>query len=295
VSIEQLKAALPASFDSGIYRALHPDLQRLTDEKLQRHYSEHGINEGRRAHSLPDRAAFAALANSVEALELGPFQAPLLSGPGIRYFDILDRSGLLERAQRTGKRPERIPEHIHFVSPIGDLSVVDRTFDAVLSSHVLEHQPDLVRHLKNVERLLRPGAMYLVLVPDKRYCFDHFLAPSTIADVLEAHYTGRTVHSLRSQIEHEALTTFNDSVKHWAGQHGAPPDVAAQVLKAVARYRDEPDLYVDVHAWYFTPTTFEQIMGLLRELKLTTLTVSRIYPTLKNSTEFWAVLEAPAH
>lgn len=293
MNTERLMEALPPTFDIGIYRTLHPDLRRMTDAELQRHYLEYGLDEGRRPHSLTDRTAFAALAQNVEALEIGPFFAPLLEGPQVCYFDVQDRAGLLERAERLGKPTARVPEHVHFVSASGDLGVVDRTFDAVLSSHLLGHEPDLVRHLKAVERLLRPGGMYLLLIPDKRYCFQHFLAPSTIADVLDAHHSGHVLHSLRSQIEHAALTTFNDSARHWAGEHGALHNVAEQTMKAVQHYRAQPDRDVDVPAWYFTPTTFEQILGLLHDLGHTALTVSRIYPPLKNSNEFWAILEAP--
>lgn len=289
-----IPGTLPVAFDAAIYRDLHPDLRAMTEEQLHGHYLKYGINEGRRSHALPNRAAFAALAQEVDALEIGPFNIPLLRGPLVRYFDILDHAGLVERAERIGRVSSGVPALVHYVSPVGDLSVVTGDFDAVLSSHAIEHQPDLVRHLQAVERLLRPGGVYLLLVPDKRYCFDHFMAPSTIADVLDAYYSKRVIHPLRSQIEHAALTTHNNPVAHWAGEHAAPPDVAARTREALERYRAEPDIYVDVHAWYFTPTTFEALMAALHELKHTKLRVTRIYQTLKDRNEFWAALEAPA-
>jgi hypothetical protein len=138
---------------------------------------------------------------------------------------------------------------------------------------------------------LKPGGTYLLLVSDKRYCFDHFLAPSTIADVLEAHYSQRVIHSLQSQVEHEALTTHNNDVAHWAGDHGSPPNVGERTRQALERYRADPNAYVDVQAWYFTPTSFKELLDLLHELGHTSLRVSRIYPTLRDGNEFWAALE----
>jgi SAM-dependent methyltransferase len=289
--IDSLQAKLPAAFDPAIYRELHPDLRSKTDADLRRHYATYGMDEGRRCHALADRDAFAALAQDVEVLEIGPFNHPLLGGPKVSYFDILDRDGLLKRAQELGKPTRGVPEQVHFVSTTGDLGIIDRTFDAVLSSHVLEHQPDLIRHLNAVERLLRPGGTYMLLVPDKRFCFDHFFSASTIADVLEAHYAKRTVHSLQSQVEHLAFTTHNNATAHWAGDHGEPSNVVERTRQVLDRYRVDPSAYVDVHAWYFTPTTFSELIGLLRELEYTAFRVSRVYPTLRDGNEFWAVLE----
>lgn len=283
---------LPPAFDVEIYRELNADLRKLSPQEAQRHYLRHGIGEGRRSHALPNRNAFADLAARGEVLEIGPYRSPMLRGPQISYFDVLDSAGLRERAARHQRSSEGVPEKIHFVSPTGDLSIVDRKFDAVLSSHCIEHQPDLIRHLLAVGRLLRPGGRYFLLVPDYRYCFDHFLRPSTIADVLDAHYTQRRIHSLRSQVEHRALTTHNDAIRHWGGDHGSVEKVGARALQALRTYREDSDAYVDVHAWYFHPGSFEELIGILCELKHSTLRVERVYPTLENANEFWAVLES---
>jgi SAM-dependent methyltransferase len=282
---------LPLAFDPKIYRDLNPDLARMTDQEQRRHYDRYGLDEGRRCHALVDRFAFASLARNRDSLEIGPFNTPLLRGPRIRYFDVLDSSGLRQRAKRLGRPVEGVPEHVHFVSPTGNLSVVEGTFEAVLSSHVIEHQPDLIRHLQAITRLLRPGGAYLLLVPDKRYCFDHPHAPSTIADVLEAHYSKRLIHTLQSQLEHEALTTHNNGPAYWAGERAQPPDVVKRAREVLSRYRAAPNDYVDVHAWYFTPATFAEIIRLLQELGHISLRVARMYPSLLNNNEFWVALE----
>lgn len=285
------RVAWPEEFDAAVYRSLHADLAAMDEDQLLRHHRRHGVDEGRRSHALTSREEFAHLVKDLEVLEIGPFDCPLLSGPRVSYFDILDREGLVRRAAQIGHSGDRIPEHIHYVSPTGDLSVIDRTFDAVLSSHAIEHNSDLIRHLQQVERLLRPDGSFLLMVPDKRYCFDHFLAASTIADVLDAHVAGRTISSLRSQIEHEALTTHNNAPAHWAGNHGRPPNIVENTRRALERYRAEPNVHVDVHAWYFSPSSFRDLMQQLFELRLTRMQVARVYPTLFGKNEFWAVLQ----
>ena len=54
------------------------------------------------------------------------------------------------------------------------------------SSHCIEHQIELVRHLKAVSRLLSPLGVYLMLVPDCCFCFDHFQTASTSIDCVLA-------------------------------------------------------------------------------------------------------------
>ena len=72
-------------------------------------------------------------------------------------------------------------------------------FDYVISSYCIEHQPDLIKHLQDFEHVLQPGGFYFVLAPDKRYCHDHFMQESTIAEVNGAQQERRTVHHLASR------------------------------------------------------------------------------------------------
>jgi 2-polyprenyl-3-methyl-5-hydroxy-6-metoxy-1,4-benzoquinol methylase len=85
------------------------------------------------------------------------FDRPLKTGPHVRYFDVLDRDGLIQRAQKIGYETSGIPSKIDYVSAEADLGIVNEKFDFVLTCHAIEHQPNLVRHLMDVERLLEPG------------------------------------------------------------------------------------------------------------------------------------------
>ncbi len=183
---------LPSVIEPAVYRQLWPDLASLDDEALRTHYEHFGKNEGRTANSLGTREDFVSLIPAdANALEIGPFCKPLLHGPKVKYFDVMNRPALEQRARSIGMPDAAAPE-IDFVSAVGNLAVVDETFDYVLSSHCIEHQPDLITHLQQVARILRPCGRYFLLIPDKRYCFDALIAESTIADVFDAHQSGRT-------------------------------------------------------------------------------------------------------
>ncbi|WP_226945929.1 class I SAM-dependent methyltransferase [Roseomonas sp. FDAARGOS_362] len=292
--IGALAIELPVALDLQFYRSAHPDLSTFDDATLEAHYRQYGEGEGRQANRLGTRLDFVNLIPAgAEALEIGPFYNPVLRGPDVQYFDVLSTSELVERARSLGVDTRNVPR-IDFVSPIGDLSVIDRDFDFVLSSHCIEHQPDLVRHLQRVSALLRPGGMYFVLVPDKRYCFDHFLSESSLADILDAYHAGRQTHLLRSVIEHRVLTTHNDSLAHWLHQHGEPlADIRERIQAALGEYERAQGGYIDVHAWYFTPRSAAGIFSALQRADYTDLGLQVVYPTRYGSNEFWMVLRKP--
>jgi hypothetical protein len=285
---------LPPVFDRVFYCSHHVDLQQVAD--LRGHYEAFGRAEGRPTSAACFRETFITyLSAKPSVLEIGPFCNPVVRGPNVRYCDVLDTSGLIERAKRIGYPIISAP-YIDYVSPTGDLSGIDDQFAAVISVHCIEHQPDLVRHLTQVSELLCDGGQYFLVIPDKRYCFDHFLKESTIADVIGAHIDKRTIHTLTSVIEHRALTTHNDTIRHWNGDHenvDRCASIANRTSAAMAEFNAADGSYVDVHAWQFTPDSFRAILGDLYSLQMTDLIIERAYPTPRGRNEFMAVLGKP--
>jgi len=282
----------PPTIDPDTYRASDPALGKLDDEAAIAHYRAYGRDKGVVASPLALRENLLLfIEDDISLLEIGPFCRPLKRGPRVEYLDVLDADQLRIRAGERGAAASGVPDIIHHV---GDLDVVDRTYDAVLSSHAIEHQPDLVHHLQQVERVLNPGGGYFLIIPDKRYCFDHFIAESTIADVLQAHSERRRTHTLKSVIEHRALTVHNDHRRHWQGDHGNPErSRAARVQAALDEYARASGGYIDVHAWYLTPPAFRSIVATLRELGLIDLEIAGIYHPARDRNEFCAILKKP--
>lgn len=237
------------------------------------------------------REQFVALIPSDESvLEIGPFTKPAIRGENVRYFDVLDRNGLVARAIEKGYSYDN-PVDIHYVSPAGDLSCIPDVFCNCFSSHTVEHQPDLIRHLEQVSALLRSGGRYFLIIPDKRYCFDHFIPETTIADVIDAR--GRERHTLANVIRHRALVTHNEPIRHWRGDHGAPRGIADPrfIQRAVQEYENAAGAYVDVHAWQFTPSSFRMLLEQLRNLDLAPFLCEQAFATVYGRFEFCAVLK----
>ena len=225
-------------------------------------------------------------------LEIGPFFRPALRGENVSYFDVLDSDELKERAARLGfsDQAASVPD-IRWVSPEGDLSVVSQEFDAAFSSHCIEHQPDLIRHLEQVASVLKPDGNYYLIIPDKRYCFDHFLRESSADAIISA--VGRRNHAFLSIVEHRALTTHNDPERHWKGDHKDPGfefSVGGRASAAAEEFFAADGAYVDVHAWQFTPASFARAVRALHATGHTRLTVKEVFATPYGRQEFTAVL-----
>ena len=292
--IQQNQFVIPPEFDENIYKNIHIDLMNMDNQTLQQHYLKYGKSEGRRANNLLGRTNFIELIPlNRKVLEIGPFCNPLTkSHQNVKYFDILSRDDLIKKAKQMDLNPDNIPSHIDFFSTSTDLSVISEQFEFIISSHVIEHQLDLLQHFKEIYRLLSPGGYYFILIPDKRYCFDHFIPESNFATIFEAHYAKKIAHPLSSIIEHRALTTHNDAMLHWQGSHGNQfENLSRRIQSAIEEYELSAGNYIDVHRWYFTPDSFRQLLLAFKQIEIEFLSLEEIYPTRYGANEFWVILK----
>ena len=171
---------------------------------------------------------------------------------------------------RSGPMADAVPSDLH------------GTFDAFIASHVVKHTPDFIGFLDTAATLLSPEGVVILAVPDKRYCFDYFRPLTTTGRVLHAHTARRSRHERSVVFDHMAYVVRSEGNGAW----GRAPvgslefihslDHAAQTF-AAAREGDDSD-YLDVHAWQFTPPSFELLLLELARLGETDWLVDRITP-----------------
>jgi SAM-dependent methyltransferase len=282
---------LPSELYYKFYQEAYPDLNGLSDAILADHYERHGRREGRIASPYALRANFLKLpVADARILEIGPGHKPAFRGPHVRYFDVEDAAGLRARAERFNERNSKDTPDIHYVSPTGDLSVVDERFDIVYSSHAIEHQPDLVRHLQQVHALLDEGGVFMAIVPDRRFCFDQSIPGTTIGEVLEANLHRRRRHRIADLIDTYALHTHSDPPRHWRGDSPPVSPTAARVRLALDVLNGASGAYYDVHAWRFSSEEMREVLQLLKELELSPFSDARIFSTPYGTGEFCMIL-----
>jgi SAM-dependent methyltransferase len=137
----------------------------------------------------------------------------------------------------------------------------DNSLDYVVNCHVLEHVANPVAALAEWYRVLRPGGIIYMVVPDRRFTFDRPRALTTVEHMMEDHARGTTPCD---------DTHIDDFVRgvDWAEFNPATPaaEVAASqdqlargMHEAVAR-GDQ----VNIHFHVFEPAN---VLGLIERLR----------------------------
>ena len=299
----------PSEFEARYLRE-NPDVHNAVNEGIFKtghdHYLQHGKSEGRKwgeSHNpiydnreleTTTRAAFASrIENGTTGriLEIGPLNMPIIKGPRCEYFDILPTEELKEKAMGAGLDSSTVPR-IHYWHQYGDLTIIEEKFQSIVSAHCIEHQADLIKHLNQVSSLLTEKGKYFLVIPDQRYCFDHFLPPSRIMEIISAHYEKRQKPTAQSIVEHHTFVTHNDPVKHWRGDHGSQTNNVAEKWKVAQELVASTNgTYVDVHCWQFQPESFMDLIDNLYNLGFISLKCIQVFSTARNNLEFFAILE----
>jgi hypothetical protein len=233
----------------------------------------------------------APLDRSARIIEIGPSYnpiAPKADGWNTRTIDHTTRANLVEKYRNHPVELDRI-EDVDFIWTHGSVadavpSDLHGTFDAFIASHVIEHTTDLVGFLDAAATLLAPSGIVILAIPDKRYCFDYFRPLTTTGEVLAAHMASRNRHTRRVVFDHMAYAVMNGGACAW----GQTPIQTIQfchpieeAYKAFSTVREDPDApYVDMHAWQFTPASFELLLLELARLGETDWLVEQITPAI---------------
>lgn len=139
----------------------------------------------------------------LHALELGGPSAVFAAGGLLPAYPILDRIDGVQFSAETvwhgmmGAGRYTLPDGMAkgelLILDAGDLHpIADSTYDAVLSSHVIEHLANPLRALAEWRRVVRRGGHLLMIAPHKEGTFDHRRPVTTLEHLIEdeRHGTG---------------------------------------------------------------------------------------------------------
>ncbi len=209
---------------------------------------------------LRRQCVLASVEATAEILEIGPAHNAILpkrEGYHTRTVDYLDREGLVRRYQDFSQyKPEDI-EEVDYVLPPGATMAdfIPDQFDLVVASHVIEHTTSIIDFVNEVERLLTPGGVLALVVPDHRYCFDRFRERAALGRVIDASLDPPAVHTPGSVIEEKLNATRFRETTAWAPAMAGEYALIYSAEQA-RNYGDEArkaDRYIDTHNWISTP------------------------------------------
>ena len=139
-----------------------------------------------RWEAIRDDLAFRYLQG--EGIEIGALYRPQRVPPGVRvrYVDHAGGDDLYEiYPDHDWVQPPDVVDEAETLAKFDDESL-----DFVIANHVLEHVEDPVTALHAFLRVLRPGGVVFITLPDARHNFDQRRARTTVEHVLRDHREG---------------------------------------------------------------------------------------------------------
>lgn len=230
-------------------------------------------------------------------IEIGPSHnpiAPKKDGYSVQIIDHASREQLIEKYKNHNLNLDNI-EEVDFVwqgQPYTELTGKSKHYDWIIASHLIEHTPDLIGFLKECDTILKDDGIISLVVPDKRYCFDHYRPVTGISRIIDNHLLKKEIHSAGTVAEYFLNVVSKGGNIAWhPGATGEfsfvhSLDQAVQGMDAVINHNK----YLDVHAWCFVPHSFRLMVHDLFCFGLIPFQEVEFFPTATEGCEFYVTL-----
>jgi len=248
-------------------------------------------------------------------IEIAPYFNPLIKkkdGHEVLTVDILDAASLRETAKKDPHIPDERIDDIEDVDIVASALEIEREvterglagkISYIVSSHNFEHLPDPIRFLQGCYRVLAPGGILSMAIPDCRATFDHYRFPTRLAEWLEAYFEQRKQPTLAQIFDQNAFLS-----SYYINGEGAPQPGCSLREHSPVHHRPEHRLdcafdnwrrfvqsdarpYVDAHCSLVFGKTFELMIGDLTRLGMLHFEILEISDTEYH--EFFVHLKKP--
>ncbi len=217
--------------DVGLTRGMAPGFEQEARQDRNGTKKQKVIGRERRLRAV--RRDIASRYLTGQGLEVGGLNQPLEvpDGVTVRYVDRMT----VEQLRK--EYPELCERKFVEVDVVDDgetlPSIMDSTVDFVIANNFIEHCQNPIAMLENHLRVLRPGGILYIAVPDKRFTFDHDRPATPLEHLIRDYKEGPTV-SVNSHYEEWARVVLK-----------LPEDEAYQHAKHLAK----TSYSIHFHVW----------------------------------------------
>ena len=178
-----------------------------------------------------------------DGIEIGALHSPLPvpEAANVRY---VDRMSVFDLRLQYPEMKELPLVEVDIIDDGEVLSTIeDNSLDFAIANHLIEHCQNPIQTLKNYFRVLKPGGILYLAVPDKRYTFDVDRPVTSLEHLIEDYTEGPE----RSRISH-----FEEYVR--MVDRTPEKKVSARLLYLLI------DLDYSIHFHVWTPSAFTELL-----------------------------------
>lgn len=215
------------------------------------------------------------ITKSGRGIEIGPCHnpvAPKKKGYNVHIIDHMSKEELINKYKDHHINLNNI-EEVDFVwqgQSYAELTEKNKYYDWIIASHMVEHTPDLVGFLNDCDSILKDDGVISLVVPDKRYCFDHYRPITGISSIIDHYFQSSKIHTPGAVAEYYLNVVSKDGNISWnssaKGEYSFVHSIDAATNKMKLVHNENE--YFDIHAWCFVPHSFRLIIHDLFSLGL---------------------------
>lgn len=167
-------------------------------------------------------------------------------------------------------------------------------FELIFSSHAIEHQPCLLTHLQEIEKILTNDGVAAFIIPSRCSTFDALRNASSTGDVIAKYHSKNRQPDGANVFEFYARhITLNPGRKVLETDTVLYSHPIQEAYNKFIQSTEKKNEYIDIHNWTFTPDIFTLIAIELYILGLTNLLPNLTTPI--NGNEFMCILSLDPH
>ena len=230
-------------------------------------------------------------------LEIGPLTSPFVKKHEAKNVYYADRRCTEDVKKLYESDPNvdcRQVVSIDFVikESFNDTLKDEEKFDYIVLVHVVEHIHDLILFFNDISKCLNKDGRIVLIIPDKRYCFDHFRRESSFCDAVDVFFNGKK--RLERHVFDAYFNTLNENDpevfwKNGCGHNNVLFRNFGDALRETKKFLDgEVD---DFHFWTFTDVSFMKFVFDMTRSKMFYFSVEHFLRTERNTFEFGVILK----